>query len=107
MAKGLLVEEMEKFFAVGEESVMIQLKVASAPEGDCAKVWAGSQVQDLEFEVQLLETVERKVVNVHEPTGKGPVGAVVSLEDVLLEADGAALLQSPVCQHSSSHRGRK
>lgn len=91
MAKGLLAEEMEKVFAAGESWVMIQLNIALAPDGDCANVWEGSQVQDLGFEVQLVETVDRKVVKVHEPTGKGPVGAVVSPEDVVFEDAGAEL----------------
>ena len=71
-AKGLSVEEMEKLVALGEESVMIHWKIACEPEGDWEYVWAGSQVQESGFEVQLEEAVSRKVVKVHEPAGKGP-----------------------------------
>ena len=72
---------------------MIQLNMAWAPEGDCAKVWAGSHVQDLGLEVQFVETVERKVVKVQEPTGKGPVGAVAFADDVPFEDAGAELAE--------------
>ncbi len=34
MAKGLLVDDMEKLVAVGEESEMIHWKMACEPEGD-------------------------------------------------------------------------
>ena len=78
MAKGLSVEEMvrlddESEFDVEEgfEAEMIQLKGAMALAGEVAYVTEGSHFQLAGLDVQLTETVSRKVVKVQEPTGNG------------------------------------
>ena len=74
MANGLSVEEMVR---LDEESdllstaEMIQLKEARALCGEVAYVTEGSHFQLTGLEVQLAETVSRKVVKVQEPIGKG------------------------------------
>jgi len=75
-AKGLSVEEIEKFDEVGLDAVTIQLKLASESTRSLAYVTAGSHFQLAEFEVQFVEEVSKNVVKVYEPAGKGPgVGA--------------------------------
>lgn len=66
MEKGLSVEEMVRLDSEeeGEAAEMIQLKVASALVGDVAYVTEGSHFQLKGFEVQFVEVVSRKVVNV-------------------------------------------
>ena len=77
MAKGLSVEEIVRLEEEEEESdllsvaEMIQLKGARALVGEVAYVTEGSHFQLAGLEVQLVETVSRKVVKVQEPIGKG------------------------------------
>ena len=63
MEKGLLVEEMVRLDAVSAAE-MIQLKVAWALVGEEAYVTEGSHFQLSGLEVQLVDVVSRKVVNV-------------------------------------------
>ena len=67
MEKGLLVEEMvrlESELVSVSAAEMIQLKVAWALVGDVAYVTEGSHFQLSGLEVQFVEVVSRKVVNV-------------------------------------------
>ncbi len=62
-AKGLLEEEMVKSVELLQgEGVMIQVKFARAWEGESLYVRPGRHVQSAALDVQLVETVSKKVV---------------------------------------------